>query len=406
MMLFPIVCPFCYQKFSKSEIKYRCENRSCVQENDPQLAAYFGDLKRKAHHIISPKSSRPFFNVRKKFLGVNQMNCDLCNQVSHKKVCPHCHNPLPVNIHRAESHIISIVGARASGKTHFITVLIKELTQNGFYLDLVLRPEDIGEEADQTTTKRYYRDYKNPLFDKGKTLKKTNPGDMDHFPLIYKLSSTQKDFFQNQVIYLAFYDTAGENFTDQNAISKMANYVTNTSGIIFLMDTFQIPTVRQELRNKGVVIQTESTGFMHILQQVDQLFEKLGKIKFKGNSQLPVALTFSKIDEVIKNGLLGDARAPMLIREDSDFYRTRVYSEDHINRNSDEMKSLLNYWGESGFINYAESLFRNVKYFGVSALGHTPNGEEISADGIKPHRVMDPLVWILDQLNFALPKNK
>ena len=69
------------------------------------------------------------------------------------------------------------------------------------------------------------------------------------------------------------------------------------------------------------------------------------------------------------------------------------------------MRSLLSYWGEDQFISDVEKHFTNHCYFGVSALGSTPKSG-ILGEEIKPHRVLDPLLWILDNIGFALPKKK
>ena len=125
---------------------------------------------------------------------------------------PKCHNELPTFFHKADSHIISIIGARASGKTHYITVLIHELLNLGYKLDISTIPQDVGEDRSQITSKRYQRDYKNPLFDGNKELPKTQKNAQDHYPLIYQIKSGQSGFNKSKALYLVFYDTAGENF--------------------------------------------------------------------------------------------------------------------------------------------------------------------------------------------------
>ena len=46
-----------------------------------------------------------------------------------------------------------------------------------------------------------------------------------------------------------------------------------------------------------------------------------------------------------------------------------------------------------------------MKFFGFSALGKNPGLDNHITD-IHPYRVLDPLVWILDQFKYPLLKNK
>jgi len=42
-----------------------------------------------------------------------------------------------------------------------------------------------------------------------------------------------------------------------------------------------------------------------------------------------------------------------------------------------------------------ESSFTEVRYMALSALGHAPRGTTVSESGVSPHRVGDPLRWLL-----------
>ena len=42
-------------------------------------------------------------------------------------------------------------------------------------------------------------------------------------------------------------------------------------------------------------------------------------------------------------------------------------------------------------------MFSQHAYFGVSALGANPEKNVIPEGGVQPHRVLDPLLWLLAQ---------
>ncbi|MBK8565934.1 MAG: hypothetical protein IPN76_21985 [Saprospiraceae bacterium] len=174
--------------------------------------------------------------------------------------------------------------------------------------------------------------------------------------------------------------------------------------MIFLLDTFQVPGIRQKLRSKGIGISDSGIDFQGVFQQVYSLLEKLGLVKLRAASPIPIALTFSKIDEVIRHSLMEDDISEFSIRKNSQYLETGIYSPSELQEINHDMRSLLTLWGEEGFISDVEKKFSNTAYFGVSALGATPVGGKITE--VKPHRVLDPLIWILDKIDFALPKKK
>ena len=413
-MNFNFVCPFCYERFSRDQIEFRCENpqSTTCRDNDALLGKYFGGAALPAGRIISNKSWRQaleskslggLFSKFTRLVAVpEQIRCDQCNYPSRKRICPKCHNELPSLFHQADSHIISVIGARDSGKTHYITVLINELLQKGHNLDIQTVPQDVGEDRTQITSKRYSDYYKKPLLGLKQQLPQTQKNAKDLHPLIYQISSGQKQFGKAKALYLVFYDTAGENFNDREELKKLANYIVNSSGIIFLLDTFRIPHLNTTLKQR-VDISAIDTSFRDVFGSLHQLLQEYGVLKLNSKCSIPIALTFSKIDEVIKNDLLEDDIQEFTLRKESSYLRTKLYDENEIQEVSNDMRSLLTQWNEGGFIADVEHSFSKTAYFGVSALGSTPVAGMLGHD-VSPHRVMDPLMWILDNLGFAIPK--
>lgn len=395
-----LICPFCYSSFTEKDILFRCESlneQRCAKENDEKLAHYFGLSNFNAAHVIPAKEATLWESLFGKKVP-DSMKCNSCSFISHKRICPECHNELPPFFHQAESHIISIVGARNSGKTHYITVLINELLEKGYLLDISTTPQDVGENKNQVTSKRYRNVYQTPLIDQGKELPQTQGNQKDHYPLIYKIVSGQQKWGKNKTLYLTFYDTAGENFNDAFELKRLANYISNSSGIVFLLDVLQIGEVKKELLEKNIRVPKIGARFNDIFYQVVGLLEKNNKIKgAAGQSKIPLAITFSKFDELLKHGMYYRS-------SDDQYWLTQKYSESEIDDISENIKTLLEGWGENSFVHNVSTRFSNTKYFGVSALGESPIHGKLEDGNVHPYRVMDPLLWILDQLDFSLPK--
>ena len=55
--------------------------------------------------------------------------CPECHRTTHKVICPSCHNLLPESALLGDDMIISIVGSRDTGKSHFVGVIINELIE-------------------------------------------------------------------------------------------------------------------------------------------------------------------------------------------------------------------------------------------------------------------------------------
>lgn len=330
--------------------------------------------------------------------------CNTCKRETTKTICPHCHNELPREMAENGGFIISIIGARSSGKTNYITTLINELKHKGHLIDIGIYETGVGRKPEEYTIARYEKDFYDILYKKQRCHAQNAVNDpRSKIPLIYKLFSTKK----KEQAYLVFYDTAGENFTDTRAIAEKAKFLKNSDGIIFLLDTFCIPNVHERLKNKFKLGNIE-LKYDRILSNLLSYFdEQVDKSKFY---KKPLALTFSKIDALLNNEeLFGDASLPGIrMNNNSQFLDNRGYSLEDVDSIDLGIKSGIDLWGENSFVSAIDSPVHfqgNSKYFGISALGDMP--ENGSVQHIKPYRVMDPLIWILYRLKFPLPiKNK
>ena len=117
-----------------------------------------------------------------------------------------------------------------------------------------------------------------------------------------------------------------------------------------------------------------------------------------------MALVFSKIDAILKNeDLFQNTSIPgMSIERNSSFLDGSGVNLSDIDSVSDGIRAGLASWNEHNFINSMENHYKNVKYFGISALGGMPDHTG-NINNLRPYRVLDPLVWILHQFKYSLP---
>ena len=119
----------------------------------------------------------------------------------------------------------------------------------------------------------------------------------------------------------------------------------------------------------------------------------------------PIAFTFNKIDLILKNQELfrDSSISNMTWENNSSFLDGSGVNISEMDSISNGIKSALcECWGESNFVVSMESFYKNLKFFGVSGLGEDPALDK-KITNLRPYRVLDPLVWILNEFNYSLP---
>ncbi len=400
-----ITCPYCFMKFSSREVAFRCPNRNCASFNEPDrpLLTFYGKVPDDniKGHIVA--------NTGWRLTMPQGMKCDVCSQVSYTMTCPHCHNNLPKNLVREGGRIIAIVGARNSGKTNYITVLIDEMFRHMSKLgDFAVQAMDYPNSQKLSTIKRYSEKFHKQLYEQGTCFEGTDINDeLTRVPLIYQLSQDRQD-----PTFLVFYDTAGENFanilghmtgavgTSENADVK---FLKSADAIIYLLDSFTIPSVHQDLAStlKLPPISAANPKFDDIFPMLKQYFEQLPDKETRRFQRTPIAFAFSKFDAVLNHPTLAQALPNLNSDTNSRFLDGRGFDLNDLDSASSTIEAALHeYWHEDNFLNIVHQFFRNYHFFGFSALGSAPTTGNKVTGGPKPYRVLDPLLWTLHQLGY------
>lgn len=396
-----IICPFCFEEVRKDEVEYRCVDKRCSAAGEPDrpYSAYLrapNDLP--LGHVFTP-SKRGFF-------GDGDVSCDVCHSHSPNPICPRCHNPLPPSTINGTNNIISIVGTRGSGKSHYIAVLIDELRKRiGHSMGAEIRNyvalgdggynvEDLYRET------KYHRLYEEQ---RQLDLTRTDMGmgllEHDKIPLIYIWNYLNRSFGREKAFTLSFFDAAGEDLQNEEAIATVARYLRHSKGIIFLVDPLQIESVRnqveaqvgRELTSLAGIDATSS--FENVLANVTTLIRNSRGLKEGKEIDIPVAITFSKFDEI-----LPIATNALTIRQQSPHCSHKAFVSADQKAVDGELRSLLENWGEGAMISNVRGNFRDASFFAVSSLGidNAPDtGGRIKKP--RPHRVEDPLLWVMSR---------
>ena len=395
-----IICPFCFHKFRTTNVWFRCDNNRCkVKSEDDKLNKFWEENLQKKNTAFQPKGLS--------LLTSEKAKCPECNEITLKVICPNCHNSLFRDMMRHDSSIISIIGGQSSGKTNYITVLIQELLTKSFTFDAAITVIPCGDVIDAnaggipyTTEHRYTKDFYNQLYKNKKCHAPTRKNELaNRIPLIYRLEIGKNTVRKGKSDFLVFYDTAGENFHSHDEIAKYAQFLKNSAGIIFLLDTFGIDEVNEKMGNNT------KNSYKYIFDSiVNYMRDKMTDSERNEFKKKPLALAFSKIDTILNDDTYDISGLNMQIN--SSFLKDKKVSlNDLFAMHKGINDALLGVWSDPQFLQNVKTGFgEKVCFFGFSALGEMPQNNIVK--DIKPYRALDPLVWILYELGYPLPLKK
>lgn len=360
-----ILCPRCFDEFSTDDIEYICTNASAVSRCQHAV-------DRTPQHPTNPK--KPV--------------CEECGKPLATKICPKCGGELPLNIGTAKNYPISIIGAKESGKSNYVAVLINQLkneTGRSFNCSLMA--------CGDKTLNRYRTEFYDPLYRHRTCVRGSDAGDVE--PLIYSLIFQRKGgLFKkavNDAVSLTFFDTAGENLTNLDSMQTFNRYLYHSSGIILLLDPLQLPKVRDELEGK-IRLPQENTDVTEILNRTIEIIrEGTGNTDLRKKIDIPLAISFTKIDAV--ESLLDPASC---LKNDSVHINKGGFDKVDFQDTNEEMQSLVENWLGLELFQAVSTQFSNFAFFGLSALGSNPDMEN-KIPKFRPFRVADPFLWILAQ---------
>jgi hypothetical protein len=386
-------CPVCWFRFDRGDVMNIAIHASL--RGDPILGE---------EHMQRFLASR--FNDRGQAL-------DAMGLSAPEIACPHCRRKLPPNFLDQPHHIFSIVGAPSSGKSYYLSVLVKKMQDIAFkHFGVTFRDAAPSENA-------VLNDMRNHLFSAGtpeeayfaKTdlegaLYETLPrqGRQVRLPKPFVFRMTDKERGEDG-FSIVFYDNAGEHFEPgrNSADSPGAQHIAVASGIFFLFDPLYNPEFRRKLEGHSdpQLAQRRSDQQDILLAESETRIKEILGLSSSERISTPLAVIAGKSDAWLE--MLGDA--PLLPALDCgpDGARIRV---DHIRENSDRVRNLLLGISPSIVAN-AEAISSDVMFFAASPLGHPPVRFEDSEGHIRigpdpvrlnPQRVEDATLWVLSKI--------
>ena len=311
----------------------------------------------------------------------DQPVCPECDREIITKLCPKCGFEFSGDSAGSEMLGISMVGAERCGKSHFLTVLVNSLKQEmAKAYGCALYP--LGGDH---TIEQYNRHYYKPLFIDGHTVSSTTQEDVE--PLIYSLVFPDGDHF-GRTASLTFYDACGENFMSERNMEENNRNLYNSRGILFLIDPTQFTVINERRRAKGKAVSAVDPGTL-LARTIHLIRNGAGQADIRTKISIPIAVCLTKMD-IVRPWL----DASSFLSCQSRHLRQPAFDPIDFESCSMEVMSLIESWSGKELINQVTSQFSEYGFFAFSALGGDPT-DAGQVSHVSPHRIMDPLLWIL-----------
>lgn len=377
-------CPYCFRDLTDGQYAYQCQG-TCSPVEDPVGSQLWG----------APRTWRPTVFVGpppgdSDWRPPDNMTCQRCDGPM-EECCPTCHQFLPQAWRTGTATCIALAGARATGKSIYIGVVVKLL--------------ELLAEAHQTTLgfvdgpsrEMYTRVYEKPLYETRGIIAPTPRANLaDSYqrqPIILSLG-----IMNGHRRFLVLRDVAGEDLEGQVDNVAHLSFFAYASAVLFLFDPTRVPEVRNQLQDL-IPAQLHAGGDPGVV------LNNLNLLIGRGNPRLAVVLskfdtmqTLTQVADTELSRIMSNAGAAFV--RDPGVGRMG-YDEDDGELLHLEVRSLLQRLNASHIVTAIErphsGRVLDHRFFVVSALGAPTEGENLHDHGIASFRCLDPLRWVLNR---------
>ena len=355
-----VLCPYCLQELRSRDLKTVCN--ICGNSVTPTRTE---SLLKKI-----PKCKKPG-----------------CRGFGSAKQCSHCDSDLPSDILDYEKYLrFSILGITGSGKTNFLKTMLHELSHTSGS-PWVLSPMD-------ATTTAIFQENDRAIYSMRQPVAATAPG-ITPPPQLWKIKD--KNRMTNTVIpsySMTIFDGAGEDCEHIDPV--ISRYIEGSKVLVILIDPLALhgvaSSIPQNIMNWSIYAshyKDASAGMVDGL--VRYIRHNCGIAPGKLINK-DVAVVFTKIDAV------KDTFGSATVMQPSPHLARKGFVKADADAVDAEIRDWLESQGENTFLDAIDTNFikSRVRFFGVSSFGQPPTGSN-QLGKVMPHRVLDPLIWMLSK---------
>lgn len=355
-----VLCPYCLKELKGNDLKMVCE--LCGSEASPSM----GDMLFKKQ----PKCKQPG-----------------CQGFATGRRCGYCDAVLPPDIMDYEKYLrFSILGIKGAGKTNFLTTMLHELRHTAGS-PWVISPMD-------AQTAAIFQENDSAIYLYRKPVSPTPPG-TEPPPQLWRIKDRNRMTDKKIPSYsMTIFDGAGEDCQHINpAISR---YIGGSKALIILIDPLALQGIAQtislDVLNWSTDVSQNANASADMVDGLANYIRQSCGINPGVMIERDVAVVFTKIDAV------KDSFGTSTVMQPSPHLAQNCFVKADADAVDAEIRDWLECRGEIAFLNAIETNFRNnrVRFFGVSSFGQPPTGIQ-QLGRVMPHRVLDPLIWMLSK---------
>jgi len=379
-----VKCPRCFRSLDLDVFAWQCAG-SCASAPDPAASAHSGTpvQGRYKHGVKRPGDAR-------RWVPPVEPPCPRCKGPS-QEICPHCHYLLLPRWRTTPTVALALAGARATGKSVYIAVVVKQLEQLFISAGLSVLF------ADARSRRSYEEHYEKPLYEARGIMAPTVAAEVadayQRDPIILTLVGPR-----GQATNLVIRDVAGEDLENPAQDDTYLDYFRHADAVLFMFDPSAVGEIRELLKDYLPRQDREVGDPRRVLENL---------LRQLGDAPVPVGMVLSKFDtmqelskvedhrwrRVMSNAGAAFARDPGALRMGFDRGDADLLHE--------EVRSLLMLLQAERFTSALapahQKRVREHRFFSVSALGDSVVGDKLHPRGIAPFRCLDPVRWVLDR---------
>ncbi len=371
-------CPHCFITLD-NRFAAMCRNR-CSTQPDERATLLHGSP------VENPKIGH--FQADPSWVATNLGGCPDCDGPLIE-CCPNCHMAFPPEWRAGQATCIALAGARATGKSVYIGVLVK-------LLELFADAHGTTVEfADGASRQMYENIYEKPLYEARGIIPPTPRANLaDSYqrqPIIMSLG-----MLNGQRRYLVIRDVAGEDL--ENRIDGQAHlgFFEHASTVLFMFDPTRVPEVRNQLQDLIPAQLHQGGDPAVVLNNLNLLIgqgrPRLGVVLSKFDTmQTLTQVADTELSRIMSNAGAAFMRDPGTTITGYDDTDGRLLHE--------EVRSLLQRLRANRIVTAVEHPHTGQpldhRFFVVSALGAPTRGESLHTHGIASFRCLDPVRWSL-----------
>jgi hypothetical protein len=351
--LVKFTCPYCITSFSRDDFSFHCDHQD--------------------KHKINPN-----------FWEIVPTECN-CGHGVMLCVCPGCAREMPREILDKKHFSLSIFGTTSAGKSSYVTAMMYEL-ENIEELDVSVELISTDEKARET-----YRTNKRTMYG-GKRIDPT----AECIPQIWRMQNGDR----GPTYTFTIFDGPGEHSQGQSSIAEV-QYVRASDAIIVTIDPV---TLREACRRldqsdykntrRDKISGGDPLETLHFLAQLNRTSQN--------KHQTLIAVVLTQFDMILNSSYINKLPNSPVNRPRPSVHNGKVNTAE-IQEISKDIAYLMKTeeFGARALVRYINHNFKaeNIRFFGVSSYGRAPK-EDGSLYDIKPHRVLDPILWLFNKKGY------